>query len=104
MSEDEYFLVKESINSKLKSHSGSRIIDKRPQGNDDNSHYPTRLVVPTTNFTLAFSKLGYIGINKMMDKAGVNNSRKTIIQASHLKTQIKSLNIKKDRHTIQPGY
>jgi hypothetical protein len=60
----------------------------------------TRLVVPATNFTLAFSKLGYIGIKRMMDEAEVNNSRKTIVQAADLKCQIESLGIRKDRHTV----
>jgi hypothetical protein len=67
------------------------------ESNDD-GNYPTRLVVPATNFTSAFSKLVYIGIKKIMDEAGINYSRKTIVQASHLKTQIKSLGIRKDRH------
>jgi hypothetical protein len=58
------------------------------------------LVVPATNFTAAFSKLGYIGIKKIIDKAGIIYTKKTIIQASHLKTQIESLNIKRDKHTI----
>jgi hypothetical protein len=36
----------------------------------------------------------------MMDQAKVNYSRKTIVQASHLKLQIESLSIRKDRHTM----
>jgi hypothetical protein len=46
--------------------------------------------------------LGYIaGINKIMeDEADINYSRKTIIQVSHLKTQIKSLGIRKDEQTL----
>jgi hypothetical protein len=67
---------------------------------NDDGNYPTRLVVPATNFTAAFSKLGYIGIKKIVDKAGINYTRKTIVQASHLKTQIESLNIKRDKHTV----
>jgi hypothetical protein len=55
-------------------------------------------VVPATNFTSAFSKLGYIGIKKIIDNA--DYSKKTIVQAAHLKLQIKSLRIKKDKHTI----
>jgi hypothetical protein len=35
-----------------------------------------------------------------MDDAGINYSRKTIVQASHLKTQIESLDIRKDKHTL----
>jgi hypothetical protein len=98
MSEDEYLFVKESINSKA--IPAPKLLIKDPMEINDDSNYPTRLVVPATNFALAFLKLGYIGIKKMMDKAEVNYSRKTFIQASHLKLQIKSLSIRKGRHMI----
>jgi hypothetical protein len=35
-----------------------------------------------------------------MNKADINYSSKTIVQASHLKLQIKSLAIRKDKHTL----
>jgi hypothetical protein len=35
-----------------------------------------------------------------MEEAGINYSRKTIVQASHLKTQIKSMGIRMDSHMI----
>jgi hypothetical protein len=98
MSEDEYSFVKESLNSKA-IPSPKLLIKDHKFVNDDGT-YPTRLVVPATNFTSAFSKLGYIGIKKIIDAAGINYSEKTIVQASHLKTQIESLGIKKDMHTI----
>jgi hypothetical protein len=47
---------------------------------NDDRNYPTRLVVPATNFTAAFSKLGYIGIKKIIDGAGIDYSKKTIVQ------------------------
>ena len=98
MSEDEYYFVKESLNSKA-IPSPKLLIKDHKEINDD-GNYPTRLVVPATNFTSAFSKLGYIGIKKIVDKAGINYTRKTIVQALHLQTQIESLNIKRDKHTI----
>jgi hypothetical protein len=49
---------------------------------------------------LAFLKLGYIGIKRIIDNAGIKYSKKTRIQASHLKTQIESLGIKKDKQMI----
>jgi hypothetical protein len=98
MSEDEYYFVKESLNSKA-IPSPKLLIKDHKEINDD-GNYPTRLVVPATNFTAAFSKLGYIGIKKIIDEAGINYTSKTIVQASHLKTQIESLNIKRDGHTI----
>ncbi len=83
MSEDEYSFVKESINSKA--IPAPKLLIKDHKEIDDNGNYPTRLVVPATNFTSAFPKLGYIGIKKIMDKNKTNYSRKTIVQASHLK-------------------
>jgi hypothetical protein len=98
MSEDEYSFVKESLNSKA-IPSPKLLIKDHKFVNDDGT-YPTRLVVPATNFTSAFSKLEYIGIKKIINAAGINYSKKTIVQASHLKTQIESLGIKKEKHTI----
>ena len=34
--------------------------------------FPTRLVIPATYFTTNFSKLGYLGIKRIMDKVEVN--------------------------------
>jgi hypothetical protein len=98
MSEDEYSFVREFLNSKA-IPSPKLLIKDHKEINDD-GNYPTRLVVPATNFTAAFSKLGYIGIKRILDEAGINYSRKTIIQASHLKTQIESLGIRRDKNTI----
>jgi hypothetical protein len=99
MSEDVYFFVKESINSKV--ILAPKLLIKDHKEINDGGNYPTRLVVHVPNITSAFSKLGYIGIMKMMDEAEVNYSRKTIVQASHLKHQIESVGIRKDRHTNQ---
>jgi hypothetical protein len=73
MSEDEYFFVKESINSKA--IPAPKLLIKDHKEINDDVNYPTRLVVPATNFTLAFSKLGYIGIMKIMDNAEINYRR-----------------------------
>jgi threonine synthase len=98
MSEDEYTFVKESINSKA--IPAPKLLIKDYKEINDDGNYPTRLVVPATNFTSAFPKLGYIGIKKIMDEVSINCSRKNNVQASHLKTQIESLGIRKDKHTL----
>ena len=46
---------------------------------------PTRLVIPAKTFTATFSKIGYLGIKKILDKAKVKYSHVSIIQASDLK-------------------
>ena len=61
---------------------------------------PTRLVIPATNFTATFSKIGYLGIKCMLDKGKVNYSRVSVIQASDLKEKLEKLKIKIDEVTI----
>ena len=43
---------------------------------------PTRLVISATNFTATFSKIIYIGIKRVLDKAKVKYSRVSIVQES----------------------
>jgi hypothetical protein len=62
--------------------------------------YVRRLIVPATNFTAAFPKVGYLGIKNIFDQNGLDYSGSTIIQASQLKTALKKLNITKDKVTI----
>jgi hypothetical protein len=61
----------------------------------------TRLIVLATNFTVAFPKVGYLGIKNIFDQnAGIDYSRSTIIQASQLKTTLEKLNLTEDKVTI----
>jgi hypothetical protein len=98
MSENKYYFIKESLNSKA--IPSPKLLTKDHKEINDDRNYQTRLVVPAINFTPAFSKLGYIGIKRIIYDAGINCSKKTIVQASHLKLQIESLSIKKDKHTV----
>jgi hypothetical protein len=61
---------------------------------------PTRLIVPAQNFTAAFPKMGYLAIRRILDSNKVNNSKRTIIQASDLKAKLDSLHIQQDNVTI----
>ena len=47
--------------------------------------FPTRLVISATNFTTTFSKIGYLGIKRCLNKGKVNYSHFSIVQASNLK-------------------
>ena len=67
---------------------------------DEEGNYPTRLVVPATNFTAAFPNVGYRGIRKIFDSNNINYMRKTIMQASHLKGELEELDINKDDYAI----
>eukprot|EP00957_Ditylum_brightwellii_P148789 11327651-Ditylum_brightwellii.AAC.1 len=53
---------------------------------DENGDFLTRMVIPATKFTASFSKLGYMGIKKVLDNHGVNYSKHTIVQIMSLDT------------------
>ena len=64
--------------------------------------FPTRLVIPATNFTAAFSKMCYLGIKRCLDKGKVNYSRFSIVQASDLKERLEKKNLVREEVTIAP--
>ena len=68
-----------------------KLLIKDHKDKDENGNYPTRLVVPATNFTAAIPNLGYRGIRQIFDQEKVNYTRKTIIEAAHLKTELETL-------------
>ena len=55
---------------------------------NEKGEFIIRLVLPATNFTATFSKLGYLGISRILDKAKVNYSRVSIIQSYDLKEML----------------
>ena len=65
-----------------------------------NGEYPTRLVVPASNFTAGFANLGYRGIKHVFDSYGVNCSRFTIAQATELKRKLERMKVRYNFHTI----
>ena len=67
---------------------------------DKTGNFPTRLVVPATNFTSSFPKAGYLGIKKIFDDNEVNYMERTIIQASDLKEELEKLGITSNNTTI----
>eukprot|EP00957_Ditylum_brightwellii_P206468 15348554-Ditylum_brightwellii.AAC.1 len=66
----------------------------------DNEHYQTPLVIPAMNFAATFSKIGYLGIRKILDDNNANYVKHTITQASHLKEQLDQLNLQCEQVTI----
>ena len=61
---------------------------------------PTRLVITATKFTATFSKIGYLGIKRMLDKGKVNYSRFSIFQAYDLRERLEKLKIRIDEVAI----
>ena len=83
LSENEFAAILESIESKAVPTPKLLIKDhKKPDANGD---FPTRLVVPATNFTAAFPNIGYRAIKKIFDDNNIAYGTRTIIQASDLK-------------------
>ena len=56
--------------------------------------------IPATNFTATFSKIGYLGIKRYLDKVKVNYSQNSIVQASDLKEILEELGLNREEVTI----
>jgi hypothetical protein len=69
---------------------------KKPKG----GMFPTRLVIPVSNFTSAFPKLGYLGIKHIFDDNHVPYTSRTIHQAADLKSRLEALNLRVHDCTI----
>ena len=77
-----------------------KLLIKVPRTINENGEFPTRLVIPTTNFTETLSNIGYLGIKRCLDKGKVNHSRNSIVQASNLKETLEEMGLKKEEVTI----
>ena len=67
---------------------------------DEGGNYPTRLIVPASNFTAAFPKAGYLGIKALFNKNNIDYQKATIIHAGQLKSKLEKLNLKQGEVTI----
>jgi hypothetical protein len=88
LSENEYNYIKQTINKA--SIPTVQLLVKDHKDKDSNGDYPTRLVVPAKNFTAGFPHVGQHGIRHILDRNEIDYSKKTIIQASDLKTNWRS--------------
>lgn len=75
----------------INSNTNPKLLIKDHKDPNDNGSYPTRLIVPATNFTAAFPKLGYLRIKNIFDTTGINYKWKTIMQASSLKAKLEKM-------------
>jgi hypothetical protein len=98
LSANEYGYLNETIKSKA--IPTPKLLIKDHKDPDINGVYPTRLIVPATNFAAGFSNIGYRGIRSILDKHKINYSRYTIVQASDVKEKLERLNIKQNETTI----
>ena len=94
---EEYF-VRQSL--AMREIPSPKLLIKDHKTINENGEFPTRLVIPATNFTATFSKIGYLGIKICLDKGKVNYSRNSIVQASDLKDTLEEMGLKKEEVTI----
>ena len=77
-----------------------KLLKKDHKTINEKGEFPTRLVTPTTNFTATFSKIGYLGIKRYLDKGKLNYSRDSIVQASDLEERLEELGVKREEVSI----
>jgi hypothetical protein len=98
-SKGERDFVQESLKSKA--IPSPKLLVKDHKKKDKWGQYPTRLVIPATNFTSSFPKLGCLGIKKILDDdETIDYVKKMIVQASQAKNRLEKLHINKSRNTI----
>eukprot|EP00957_Ditylum_brightwellii_P158100 12034380-Ditylum_brightwellii.AAC.1 len=90
LTKNEQDFLQEGIASKAIPQPQLLVKDHKEPNN--NILFPTRLVIPATNFMATFSKLAYLGIKIVLDDK-VNYSRFTIIQALDLKERLEDLKV-----------
>jgi len=98
LSDKEESFVKQKIDSMA--IPSPKLLIKDHKKPDQEGNFPTRLVVPATNFTSGFPKIGYLGIKRILDENKVDYMSKTIIQASDLKDQLENRGITCNNSTI----
>ena len=77
-----------------------RLLIKDHKQREDDGNFPTRLLIPATNFTQCFAKISFLAIKSIFDSNDINPMKRTIVQSSHLKVQLEQLNLKADGCTI----
>ena len=97
LSKQENEFLEEGINSKAIPTPKLLIKDHKKM---TDGHFPTRLVIPVTNFITTFSKLGLLGLKAILDNSNVPYNKHTIVQASNLKDKLENLKINRRNSTI----
>ena len=90
LSRDKKDFLKEGIESKAIPTPKPLIKDHKQK---KNGHFPTGLIIPATNFTATFSKLGYLALKNILDSNNIQYNKYTITQASDLKNELEKLDI-----------
>ena len=70
---------------KTKSIPTQRLLIKDHKNPNTNVKFPTRLVIPATNFTANFVEVWYLGMDAIIDNHQLDYKKCTITQASQVK-------------------
>ena len=62
--------------------------------------YPTRLLIPATNFTQCYAKFAYKAIKAIFEANKIQYAKHTIVQSTHLKCDLEKLNLRVDGNAI----
>ena len=54
--------------------------------------FPNRPVIPATNFSATFEKVGYLGLKNILENNEINYTKFTIVQSSQVKEEWDILN------------
>jgi hypothetical protein len=98
LSDDERGFIEETL--KTRAIPTPKLLIKDHKAMDERGNYPTRLIVPASNFTAAFPKAGYLGIRTIFDKNRIEYQKSTIIHASQLKSKLERMQLQKGEVTI----
>ena len=83
MSKNEVGHINESL--KTKAIPTPKLLIKDHQKLTSMGEFPTRLVIPATNLSATFAKVGYLGLKNILKKNEINYTKLTIVQASQVK-------------------
>ena len=91
------FYIQEALDSKAVPSPKALIKDHKDP--DENGNFPSRLVIPATNFNAPFAKVGYLGIKGILDKNKIIYDKFTIQNAHDLKKVLETEKFRRDKNT-----
>ena len=93
-----YLFIDEALKSRAIPSPKALIKDHKKR--DANGDFPSRLVIPATNFTAPFAKVGYLGIKSILDNNKVEYDTFTIQNSNNLKDLLEIETFSKDTNTL----
>ena len=80
-------------------NSNTNAADQRPQKRNEEGDFSTTIIVPATNFTAGFAKLGYLGIKRIFKEENIDCFSATIVQASDMKEKVEKKYLNENKVT-----